>query len=656
MSSRSCPNCGGSEIDVDHSRGVSCCTSCGLVIENSIIVNEVQFEENAHGGSQLIGQSVSLDGRFSGRRMPGGLCYGGSRESRQITLDNGRRRITELAQQLRLNQSNIDEACNFYKMAVRAQLTRGRRQPNVAASCLYMSCRLQGTPHVLLDFSNVLQVNVYELGKCYFTLSSRLYIKIPASDPCIYIIRYAHLLKFGDKTTAVIETATRLVSRMKKDWIHFGRRPSGLCGAALLVAARLHEFNRTINDIIKVVNVCKATLRKRLNEFGETPSSRLTLSEFMTIDLEEEQDPPAFKSSRKKATRQQLDENSLDEAATAKEVSELQKKIEQRLDEKKRKLRGIYSDAVGKDTEKFIGGESSDAVDFLRQDAMERICNLFIKDGEENENSLANEWPSWKLEELRPTADSLGLNNVTKYQHHQPPMNTEDENGILDLSGIDDDEIDTYIMKPYEVNGKMTLWHTINAAYVEELKDKEEREARLAEEGITKPEKKKRKSRKSLGLPAASAGEAIEKMLQERKISTKINYEILSQIDPSFCVPSSVEVNNTRTPMKLSEDKIKEPENKKMKVDSNTTVIVAKPVETTASVNDSLIEHKLTLTSVIETGPVYNENEVDPDGADEEEEEDDEHATKMSKLFESTKHVEADDDYYGDDVDEYYDD
>ena len=42
------------------------------------------------------------------------------------------------------------------------------------------------------------------------------------------------------------------VSRMKKDWIHFGRRPSGLCGAALLIAGRLHEFNRSITDVIKV--------------------------------------------------------------------------------------------------------------------------------------------------------------------------------------------------------------------------------------------------------------------------------------------------------------------------------------------------------------------------------------------------------------------
>ena len=67
----------------------------------------------------------------------------------------------------------------------------------------------------------------------------------------------------------------RLVSRMKKDWMHYGRRPSGLCGAALLIASRLHAFHRSVHDVIKVVKVHESTLRKRLNEFGETPVSQV---------------------------------------------------------------------------------------------------------------------------------------------------------------------------------------------------------------------------------------------------------------------------------------------------------------------------------------------------------------------------------------------
>lgn len=72
---------------------------------------------------------------------------------------------------------------------------------------------------------------------------------------------------------------------MKRDWIATGRRPTGLCGAALVLAARSCNFNRTIADIVRVVHVSEAVVRKRLDEFGQTPSSSLTIDEFASVDL-----------------------------------------------------------------------------------------------------------------------------------------------------------------------------------------------------------------------------------------------------------------------------------------------------------------------------------------------------------------------------------
>ena len=58
------------------------------------------------------------------------------------------------------------------------------------------------------------------------------------SDPCLYIHRFAHKLEFGEKTHEVSMAALRLVSRMKRDWMAQGRRPSGLCGAGELFHRR----------------------------------------------------------------------------------------------------------------------------------------------------------------------------------------------------------------------------------------------------------------------------------------------------------------------------------------------------------------------------------------------------------------------------------
>ena len=64
MSSRACTHCGCSEIDTDPARGDSVCTGCGSVLEDQIIVSEVQFQENSAGGSSVIGQHVSADGKM----------------------------------------------------------------------------------------------------------------------------------------------------------------------------------------------------------------------------------------------------------------------------------------------------------------------------------------------------------------------------------------------------------------------------------------------------------------------------------------------------------------------------------------------------------------------------------------------------------------
>ena len=63
-------------------------------------------------------------------------------------------------------------------------------------------------------------------------------------------------------------------------------------------------FCRTVKQVVKVVRISDTTIRKRLGEFMDTPSSQLTIDEFQKIDLEEEQDPPCFTQARKRAKQQ----------------------------------------------------------------------------------------------------------------------------------------------------------------------------------------------------------------------------------------------------------------------------------------------------------------------------------------------------------------
>uniref|UniRef100_A0A674CT22 Transcription factor IIIB 90 kDa subunit n=1 Tax=Salmo trutta TaxID=8032 RepID=A0A674CT22_SALTR len=543
MSSRVCKNCGGTDIDVDQARGDAVCVGCGSVLEDNIIVSEVQFMETGGGGASAVGQFVAGDASGRNPTFGEGLYTGVGRESRAQTLQNGRRQINTLGHQLQLNQHCLDTAFNFYKMAVCKRLTRGRRVAHVVAACLYLVCRTEGTPHMLLDLSDLLQVNVYVLGRTFLILARELCINAPAIDPCLYIPRFAHMLEFGEKNHEVSMTALRLLQRMKRDWMHTGRRPSGLCGAALLVAARMHEFRRTIKEIISVVKVCEATLRKRLNEFEDTPTSQLTIEEFMKVDLDQECDPPSFIAGQRKKRMKLLEEElekKIDDVQG--EIHEYQDEIEMELEQSRPKLRGMYASCEEEDDEISLpdGEEREDEeLKAVAQHLNKELCDQVIsgeEDGEGQEERPPRRGPSLaSLLGPMPTAASLGLpESISKCIGEEKENDEDAENGELDLSGIDDDEIELYLLNDREVKIKTELWLKQNEDYLKEQKEKEARIAKEKELGIYK-DKKPKSSKKRAPIHASTADEAIEKMLEQKKISTKINYDILKELNVKPC-------------------------------------------------------------------------------------------------------------------------
>uniref|UniRef100_A0AAY5KI43 Transcription factor IIIB 90 kDa subunit n=1 Tax=Esox lucius TaxID=8010 RepID=A0AAY5KI43_ESOLU len=577
MTSRTCKNCGCSEIDLDQARGNAVCTSCGSVLEDNIIVSEVQFVEGSGGISSAVGQFVSADGKtFLGTGFHTSL----GKESRAQTLQNGKRQIHNLGSQLQLNQHCLDTAFNFFKMVVSKHLTRGRKMAHVIAACLYLVCRTEGTPHMLLDLSDLLQVNVYILGKTFLLLARELCINSPAIDPCLYIPRFAHMLEFGDKTHEVSMTALRLLQRMKRDWMHTGRRPSGLCGAALLVAARMHEFRRTVKDVIGVVKVCEATLRKRLTEFEDTPTSQLTIDEFMRVDLEQECDPPSFTAGQKKVKLLQLEQElakKLDEVQG--EISLYQDEIETELENSRPRLRGIYA-AYSKETGLY-------EVDPEEDEELEAVAQHFNQDYIWTEQSPTPPPPPKVGPSLNsilgplPSAASLGLCESIQECFSVDKNSGE---GELDLDGIDDNEIERYILNDKEVRIKTDLWMKQNEEYLKEQKEKEDRIAKEKEQGTYK-EKPKKTSKKREPIRASTAGEAIEKMLEQKKISSKINYDVLLDLNSkggSPALPTTVDEPPPGAPGRKRLSRRKKQPNKTNLSLANTASIMGKSFKAVA--------------------------------------------------------------------------
>ncbi|KAJ2809757.1 transcription factor TFIIIB subunit brf1, partial [Coemansia furcata] len=314
---------------------------------------------------------------------------------------------------------------------------------HVAAACLYAMCRQEKSSLMLIDFSDVLQTSVFKLGSTFARLVNVLSLRLPIVDPSIYIMRFASMLEFGDKTHQVSLDAMRLVQRMDRDWIRTGRRPSGICGACLLIAARMHNFRRTQKEIIRVVKIADTTLRRRLGEFRKTQSSELTVTDFRSLWLEQAADPPAFTNSRQKAR-----------AATHAQKHPNPESIEA--------IRRRIADDVDADSD---NGEAEGEIeaDILIEDTLDRVIReevgIYLDD-----------------DELKLISSSMVNNDFG------PDVST--------WSDLDDDEVKNIMLTEEEVIVKTEIWDRENKEYMEE------QERKRAARGLDSSGRKRRRSTK----------------------------------------------------------------------------------------------------------------------------------------------------------------
>lgn len=274
------------------------CQTCGRVADDSNIVAEVQFGETSSGAAIVQGSFVGADQAGVRSMGPAFRRVGGS-EDREKSIREARGLMQGYAQQLSVSDSLVTAGTQVFKLASSANFIQGRTLASVAAVCLYAACRAQPPCKVMLiDLADLVQLNVFKLGRIFKKLNEVVPIGNDGLIP-VYpedlIWRFATKMEFHQDTAKVAEDAVRLVKRMSRDWMVMGRRPSGICGACLLMAARMHNFRRTVREVVYIVKVTNHTIQSRLQEFNFTESSKMSVEDFLKQDfLESSHDPPAF--------------------------------------------------------------------------------------------------------------------------------------------------------------------------------------------------------------------------------------------------------------------------------------------------------------------------------------------------------------------------
>ena len=207
---------------------------------------------------------------------------------------------------------------------------------------------------------------------------------------------------------------------------------------------------------------------------------------------------------------------------------------------------------------------------------------------------------------------------------------TEEEDEELDLTGIDDDEIDSYLMSPEEIENKTNLWMKINEDFLKEQAEKIKREAEAREEMIKNgidPDKKKKtykKRNKAYLQSNGTALEAIEKIVQEKKLSSKINYDVLKNLsfglgslkkkedaDEAPATTSDASILLESAPVKRGHSPINvEATKKRSRLTKKTTP--SPPKEDVVPKSDPDQRSLYDTEPVVESGPIIEAGPVEP--------------------------------------------
>ena len=505
-------------------------------------------------------------------------------------------------------------------------------------------------------------------------------------DPESLIYRFAKQLEFGPATMPVAGEAVRIVQRMNRDWMTTGRRPAGLCGAALILAARMNNFRRTIREVVYVVKVTEITISQRLAEFGATESGDLTVDQFRSVQLENTHDPPSFTRARegrkpRHATkRRKLRETAADIEYDSAGESETESTQPRRIDSDGFAIPDRPIDpslAESTHRRRYITEAVNEVIEDAKQETKSHRTSYPAPSAEqiESENALEDEMRAMLAQGSSMIESVIPSDSKSKVS----------DNVDIDQKEFEDDpEVANCLLSPAEVDIKEHIWVHENKEYLRTQQAKALKQA-LAQATAGPSSHKPRKRRKGrLGdvtylegngedgdnrsSRASTPAEATRRMLERRGYSKKINYSLLDTLYGS---------EETKDPEKAKLESRSRSQSRSMSVASRRSASVAseitpRRVNRLASVTASKRSHprpsastpQATLPPVAPPPPITTEplekdpkptnddHEIVPDPDElEDDDEDDVADDHVDEAFAGTY-----EDYYAADSDYDYDD
>ncbi|KAI4928146.1 uncharacterized protein J4E92_005629 [Alternaria infectoria] len=548
--------------EIDTSDNEVLCYNCGAVHGENNIVSEVTFGETSGGAAIVEGGFIHANQRHA--NSMGGTMRGlegmGSRDQAAM---NGKNSIVALGASLNQREAVVEQAYSWYKLAMNHRFIQGRRMRTVAAVAIYMAARRQPeNTLMLIDLAEKIQTNVWQLGDTYKQFLEMLKEDDPAQlvgtkavqeiEPLM--LKYCRKLEFGEDSHRVADDACRVLKRMNRDWMVQGRQPAGLCGACIIIAARMNNFRRTIREVVYVVKVADSTITSRLYEYKRTQSAALTVNQFREFGprLKVKAQPPAiWRRAEKEERREKRKQRAIEggdpettENQSGDSEAEAGSDTAPKRTSKRRKSNDGSSQPVATQTE-ASGTQDSDpsselaALDGNTEAVLESVVSAVeeVEAGEtidpdfvmpkkrgrppkkprvpvviaeedleiehELEDEVTNTIKDWEgiFKEIANSEDhellrrsgwtAAEMARVAADTRDAVPVNTDPEIGEDEFN--DDPDVATCILNPEEVRRKEAIWITENEQWLRDQQTKMlQAELEAAEDKPKKPKQKRK--------------------------------------------------------------------------------------------------------------------------------------------------------------------
>ena len=283
-----CPECGSNDLQNDAVRSELVCSTCGLVISESMVDTGREwrsFSDDSSNDKERVGAPLSLtkhDGGLSTKigtltdlnKLPNGhmrnqylrLSKWQSRfatPSKNLALRNGLTEINRAVSFLNLPRIVEEQAAYLYRKFIRECRIRGRSSECVLAGVLYAACKQNRCAVTLEELSLVFGIPEREIAKAHRLVSRRLGLRIMPASPEDFIPKYASGLEVPRE---VEMEAVRIVRAAEGTDITNGRDPKGVALASIYLAAMASGMDLTQKYAAFVAGITEITLRVRSHE------------------------------------------------------------------------------------------------------------------------------------------------------------------------------------------------------------------------------------------------------------------------------------------------------------------------------------------------------------------------------------------------------